>query len=114
MDNILITYELTHYLMNKRGDDLGYVALKLDMSKAYDRVEWKFFENMMRRLGFVDPWIKLIMECTTSVSYRIKVNGELSTSFIPERGLQQGDPLSSYLFLLCAEAFSALLHEAKR
>jgi hypothetical protein len=64
-------------------------------------------------LGFADRWIDVIMECTTSVSYKIKINGELSASFRPERGLRQGDPMSPYLFLLCVEAFSALLHKAE-
>lgn len=50
-DNILIVYEITHYLLNKREGNLGYAALKLDMSKAYDRVEWRFLEEMMRKLG---------------------------------------------------------------
>ena len=67
----------------------------------------------MRRLGFCEQWVQLIMTCVTTVTYRIKVNGELSESFRPERGLRQGDPLSPYLFLLCTEGFSALLHKAE-
>jgi hypothetical protein len=51
-DNILIAYELTHFLINKREGNLGYAAIKLDMSKAYDRVEWCFLREMMRKLGF--------------------------------------------------------------
>lgn len=51
--------------------------------------------------------------CVTTVSYSIKINGALSPSFKPERGLRQGDPLSPYLFLLCAEGFLALLHKAE-
>jgi hypothetical protein len=54
LDNILIAYEITHYLTNKRGGDVGYAAIKLDMSKAYDRVEWHFLRDMMVKMGFYE------------------------------------------------------------
>ena len=112
-DNILLAYELTHYLQTKKSGSDGYAAVKLDMSKAYDRVEWSFLEKMLLKLGFHDNWVQVIMKCVSTVTYRIKVNGELSDEIIPNRGLRQGDPLSPYLFLICAEAFSCLLGAAE-
>lgn len=100
--------------MNKREGNIGYAAIKLDMSKAYYMVEWCFLEQMMKKMGFADQWIGLIMKCVSTVKYQVKVNGDLSETFVPRRGLHQGDPLSPYLFLLCAEAFSALLKKGER
>lgn len=112
-DNILLAYELTHFLQRKRSGPVGYAAIKLDMSKAYDRVEWSFLRDMMERLGFDREWIKLIMKCISTVKYQIKVNKDITDIIYPQRGLRQGDPLSPYLFLICAEGFSAMIHEAE-
>ena len=113
-DNILLAYELTHHLKNKRKGTGSLAAIKLDMSKAYDRVEWSFLERIMRRMGFSERWINLVMLCVTTVSYRIRVNGAFTRTIRPQRGLRQGDPLSPYLFIICAEAFSALMEDAER
>lgn len=91
---------------------MGYFALKADMAKAYDRVEWRFLCGMMRRLGFNEKWIKLIFHCISTVQYSICINGKVVGNIRPSRGLRQGDPLSPFLFLLCAEGLSALFkHE---
>jgi hypothetical protein len=112
-DNILLAYECTHFMKTKKKGKDAYAAVKLDMSKAYDRVEWKFLEKMIRKLGFAERWINRVMLCVSSVSYQVRVNGVLTNVIVPERGLRQGDPLSPYLFLLCAEGFSSLLNKAE-
>jgi hypothetical protein len=107
-DNVLIAYECIHCLRNKKGKS-GACAIKLDMTKAYDRVEWRYLHDVMIALGFPERWCSLIMKCVTSVSFAVRVNGALSPSFKPTRGIRQGDPISPYLFLLCAEGLTCML-----
>lgn len=59
--------------------------LKLDMSKAYDRVEWKFFRVMIEKMGFVLKWVYMIMNCISSTEYIVSVNGRMGTSFQASR-----------------------------
>ncbi|CAL1389645.1 unnamed protein product [Linum trigynum] len=99
--------------MSKRTKGkIGYLAAKIDMAKAYDRVEWHFLEGVMRKMGFDERWIRIVMLCVTTVSYSVLVNGHKSETFAPGRGIRQGDPLSPYLFLLCAEGLSAYTSQA--
>lgn len=87
----------------------GFMAFKLDISKAYDRVEWSFLEAIMRKLGFDERWITLMMLCVPTVSYFILINGKPIGFIKPTRGIRQGDPLSPFLFLLCTEGLHGLL-----
>ena len=84
------------------------MALKIDMSKASDRMEWLFLEKMMGKLGFAERWINLIIRCVTSVTYNLLLNGEPTKAFAPTRGLRQGDPIYPYLFLICVEGLLTL------
>lgn len=92
----------------------SFMALKLEISKAYDRVEWIFLEELMRRMDFCTRWIDLIIECVRTVSYTILVNGEPKGMFKPTKGIRQGDPVSPFLFLLCTKGLYVLIKEAAR
>ena len=109
-----MAFEFMHYLNHKNDGKENYMSIKLDMSKAFDRVEWNFIKGVMEKLGFANKWVDLITHCVSSVSYSMIINGEAYGNTIPSRGIRQGDPLSSYLFLLCAEGLSALIHEVTR
>ena len=112
-DNTTVAYELLHRMRNKRKGKVGQMAVKLDISKAYDRVEWSFLRNIMIKLGLDRRWVNMAMETITTASYSIIINGEPKGFISPSRGIKQGDPLSPYLFLLCAEGLSALLRKAE-
>jgi hypothetical protein len=111
-DNIIVAYETMHTMRTRMWSKVGFMGMKLDMSKAYDRVEWFFLETVMKKLGFDDRWVQLVMSCVRFVSYSIVVNGHPVGNFLPSRGIRQGDPISPYLFLLCAEPLSALISQA--
>ena len=102
-DNILVAFETLHHMKIQKAKSSGFMVLKLDMSKAYDRVEWSFVKKIIEKMGFGASWVKLVMACISTMSYSILVNGEPKGEIKPSRGIRQGDPLSPYLFLLCSE-----------
>ena len=101
LDNILVAFEFLHQMKTQKSKKANFMTLKLDINKAYDRVEWRFLTEIMRKMGFCESWIAIIYECVSIVSYSILVNGEPKGNIYSTRGITQGDPLSPYLFL-CA------------
>ena len=111
LDNVVIAQELIHSVHRKKGR-LGQLILKLDLKKAYDRLEWGFIREVLTFFKFPPPFVDLVLECVTTSSFSILVNESQLESFKPSRGIRQGDPLSPYLFILCMEYLSLKILEA--
>ena len=105
-DNVIIAQELVYSLGRRKGRE-GYMVVKIDLEKAYDRIEWSFIRMVLIHFGFPDNIIKLIMSCVTTTSTSLPFNASKLQPFCPSRGIRQGDPISSYLFLLCMEFLGA-------
>ncbi|XP_074301549.1 uncharacterized protein LOC141632948 [Silene latifolia] len=112
-DNILLSHELLHHITKKRFGKRCLLAVKVDMSKAYDRLNWNFVKCTLLSMNFPSKFVQLIMNCITSVSYEVLINGSPGKSFRPKAGIRQGDPMSPYIFALCTEVLSQLLCDAQ-
>ena len=106
-DNVLVAYETLHTMHCKKKGKKGSLALKLDISKAYDHVEWPFLKEIMHKLGFPERWIDRVMSCFTTSSIYVLINGKPHGNIHPSRGICQGDPLSPFFFL-CVQRVSLL------
>ena len=112
MDNVLVVFETMHYLNQKRSGRIREMALKLDVSKAFNRVEWDCLKQIMLKMGFNNKSVALMMQCVNSVTYSIKINGTPRGHITPTRGLRQGDLISPFLFLFCVEGLSAMIRKS--
>ena len=83
------------------------MVVKIDLDKAYDRLEWSFIKMVLEHFGFPENMIRLILSCVSSTTTALLFNGSKLESFHPSRGIRQGDPISPYLFLLCMEFLGA-------
>ena len=110
LDNMIIAQELIHTMSLKKGK-VGYMGLKIDLEKAYDRLEWHFIKDILNLYKFPTKLVKLIMSCISSSSISVLLNGGKLYSFLPFRGIRQGDPLSPYLFIMCMEMLGVLIRK---
>lgn len=106
-DNVILAYEFFNYITPKKckKQKTCFASLKLDMNKAYDRLGWNFLQAVIIKMEFPRHWVSIIKESISIVSYQLLLNGTLSPFFLPNRGIRQGDPVSSYLFILSANVF---------
>ncbi|KAM2052768.1 hypothetical protein ACFX1T_002484 [Malus domestica] len=113
-DNIVIAQEILHKFKLAKGKN-GFLAWKIDLSKAYDRLSWGFIAYVLSEIGIDRSLLQLILSCISSVSFRAIVNGELSDAFQPGCGIRQGDPFSPYLFVIYMEKLNHLItHEVNK
>ncbi|GJZ08989.1 putative RNA-directed DNA polymerase, eukaryota, reverse transcriptase zinc-binding domain protein [Tanacetum coccineum] len=111
-DNILLTQELMHTYHLDRGT--LRCAFKVDIQKAYDTVDWKFLHDMLVGFGFHPRMIGWIMECVTSTSFSLSINGSLHGYFKGKCVLRQGDPMPPYLFTVIMEVLTRMLNRRAR
>lgn len=113
VDNAIIVQELIHSMSKKKGKD-GFMAIKIDLKKAYDRLEWSFIRDTLALFNFPNHLSSLIMSCVSTSSISVLDNGGALDPFHPSRGIRLGDPLSPYLFILCMEVLGAFITEKAR
>ena len=108
-DNILIAQEILRNY--HRGDTTSRFVVKVDLFKAFDTLNWSFLLDLLYKLGFPPKFVGWIRECITTPKFSVNINGELVGFFWSSRGLRQGDPISSYLFVIAIDALSMLIHK---
>ncbi|KAL8104841.1 hypothetical protein AgCh_028856 [Apium graveolens] len=114
-NNALLAFEINHCIKRRTQGGKGLAGLKLDVSKAYDRLEWCYIEGMLLKFGVNHTWIQRLMTCVRTVKYSFANNGKVFGDVRPHRGIRQGDPISTYIYIyiLCAEGLSAMLRRTE-
>jgi hypothetical protein len=109
LDSVILAHEVIHSLQKTKTPGM---LLKLDLSKAFDKISWEYMQAMLLAFGFDQGWVKWIVNLTSSTFFSLLINGVPSKPFSPSRGIRQGDPLSPFLFIILAEGLSRSIHAA--
>lgn len=110
MEGIVILHESLHEIKRKHQNG---IRLKLDIEKAYDKVDWGFLQQTLRMKGFSAQWCRWVESIVTGGSVGVKVNDEIGKFFHTKKGLRQGDPLSPILFNIVADMLAVLVSRAR-
>ena len=109
MDNVILAHKVIDWL---KTTNIPGMLIKLDLSKAFDRISGKYMHSLLEAFGFDSHWVALIVRLTSLAFFSILVNEVPSQPFSPTRGIRQGDPLSPFLFILLAEGLGRYLRAA--
>ena len=110
-DNIIIAQEITHSFALKSWEYHAFM-LKIDLAKAFDRLEWNFIVSALSRKGLHGHFINRVHACVSSPTFSVPINGQSAAKFKSHRGIRQGCPMSPYLFVLAINELSISLNEA--
>ena len=109
LDNIVFTQEILHWAKASRQPS---IFLKLDFSKAYDKVSWRFLFHAMRAMNIDEVFIRWVKLFFITASAAVNLNGNPGENFKIERRVRQGCPLASYLFLIVGEILTYVIKKA--
>lgn len=110
-DNMIVAQEIFHSMRHRKGKK-GWMAINIDLEKAYDRLNWLFIRETLEDIGIPSRMVDMIWHCVSSARQRMLWNGEALEEFKPFRGIRLGDPISPYLFVLCIEKLFQMINSA--